>query len=377
MPNPDAALFLAAIDHQTGYTEPHEVDGEGPYEGSALLWALGLRAERRAPGALTARSLLGVDPRGDRRGLPGRPGHARTTRSAAPSSGTTSPPGLLKNYGGQAEALIDASGGKLGGPSGALFRLGGFDAFSDPLRKKAFLVCKIWERRGWLEVSDPENWEVSRRQRPDAARAALRPGRARATSRRSGRRPAMPSSRSPSRRRCRPRARRPALGEGPRGPRPDRRRGRRPERAAARARASSSTGDADPTAIYERCSSTPARRRRTSAAGSSGAMDGEARTLYRATQRRGEPAPLHARPQGPVPDHSARSPRTARRCSAIYHSHTASPAYPSQTDINLATYPDSIYLILSLAEGEAAAARLPHRRRRGQRGRADRRVTSG
>ena len=37
---------------------------------------------------------------------------------------------------------------------------------------------------------------------------------------------------------------------------------------------------------------------------------------------------------------------------AIYHSHTASPAYPSQTDINLATYPDSIYLIVSLAEGE-------------------------
>ena len=38
---------------------------------------------------------------------------------------------------------------------------------------------------------------------------------------------------------------------------------------------------------------------------------------------------------------------------AIYHSHTASPAYPSQTDINLATYPDAIYLILSLADGEA------------------------
>jgi proteasome lid subunit RPN8/RPN11 len=38
--------------------------------------------------------------------------------------------------------------------------------------------------------------------------------------------------------------------------------------------------------------------------------------------------------------------------SAIYHSHTASPAYPSQTDINLAAYPDTIYLIVSLAEGE-------------------------
>jgi [CysO sulfur-carrier protein]-S-L-cysteine hydrolase len=38
--------------------------------------------------------------------------------------------------------------------------------------------------------------------------------------------------------------------------------------------------------------------------------------------------------------------------SAIYHSHTASPAYPSQTDINLAAYPDALYLIFSLAEGE-------------------------
>jgi proteasome lid subunit RPN8/RPN11 len=36
----------------------------------------------------------------------------------------------------------------------------------------------------------------------------------------------------------------------------------------------------------------------------------------------------------------------------IYHSHTQSPAYPSQTDINLAAYPDAIYLIVSLAEGE-------------------------
>jgi hypothetical protein len=145
VPNPDAALFLAAIDHQTGYTEPHEVDGEGPYEGSALLWALGLRAERRAPGALTSRS--GQDTLHD----PER--RARLWDDIAK--------GLLKDYGGQAEALIEAAGGKLGGPTGVLFRLSEFDAFADPLRKKAFLVAKIWERRGWLEVTDPENWEVS------------------------------------------------------------------------------------------------------------------------------------------------------------------------------------------------------------------------
>jgi proteasome lid subunit RPN8/RPN11 len=34
----------------------------------------------------------------------------------------------------------------------------------------------------------------------------------------------------------------------------------------------------------------------------------------------------------------------------IYHSHTRSPAYPSQTDVNLAFYPDAIYLIVSLQD---------------------------
>jgi hypothetical protein len=68
--------------------------------------------------------------------------------------------GMLKGYGGQAEQLIDAAGGKLAGQGGALVRLSEFDAFADPLRKKALLVCKVWERRGWLTVSDPENWDV-------------------------------------------------------------------------------------------------------------------------------------------------------------------------------------------------------------------------
>ncbi|MGK2878038.1 MAG: Mov34/MPN/PAD-1 family protein [Solirubrobacterales bacterium] len=37
---------------------------------------------------------------------------------------------------------------------------------------------------------------------------------------------------------------------------------------------------------------------------------------------------------------------------AIYHSHTRSAAYPSQTDINLALWPDALYIIISLAEDE-------------------------
>jgi proteasome lid subunit RPN8/RPN11 len=34
---------------------------------------------------------------------------------------------------------------------------------------------------------------------------------------------------------------------------------------------------------------------------------------------------------------------------AIYHSHTHSEAYPSETDVKLAMYPDARYLVLSLA----------------------------
>jgi [CysO sulfur-carrier protein]-S-L-cysteine hydrolase len=55
---------------------------------------------------------------------------------------------------------------------------------------------------------------------------------------------------------------------------------------------------------------------------------------------------------------------------AIYHSHTRSEPYPSQTDINLAFYPDAIYVIVGVAaeqpnvraytirEGQVAEAEL-------------------
>jgi [CysO sulfur-carrier protein]-S-L-cysteine hydrolase len=35
---------------------------------------------------------------------------------------------------------------------------------------------------------------------------------------------------------------------------------------------------------------------------------------------------------------------------AIYHSHTRSAPYPSQTDVNLAFYPDAVYVIVGLAD---------------------------
>jgi len=44
--------------------------------------------------------------------------------------------------------------------------------------------------------------------------------------------------------------------------------------------------------------------------------------------------------------------------AAIYHSHTKSPAEPSQTDINLAAnWPDPVYLICSIADPDTPVLR--------------------
>jgi proteasome lid subunit RPN8/RPN11 len=50
---------------------------------------------------------------------------------------------------------------------------------------------------------------------------------------------------------------------------------------------------------------------------------------------------------------------------AIYHSHTRSAPYPSQTDINLAHYPEAIYLIVGVAgeEPEIRGFRILDRKR--------------
>jgi proteasome lid subunit RPN8/RPN11 len=84
-----------------------------------------------------------------------------------------------------------------------------------------------------------------------------------------------------------------------------------------------------------------------------GGKDGEATTLYRATNAERSPLRYTLDPNDLFRITFREIPQRDEEMLAIYHSHTASPAYPSQTDINLATYPDAIYLILSLADGEA------------------------
>ena len=68
--------------------------------------------------------------------------------------------GLERDHGGEAEALLAAAGGHLGGRGGLLALLARYEAYADPLAKKSFLFAKICARRGWLVVHDPESWEV-------------------------------------------------------------------------------------------------------------------------------------------------------------------------------------------------------------------------
>jgi proteasome lid subunit RPN8/RPN11 len=44
---------------------------------------------------------------------------------------------------------------------------------------------------------------------------------------------------------------------------------------------------------------------------------------------------------------------------AIFHSHVASPARPSPTDVRESHYPDALYVVVSLAPSEAAADGTP------------------
>jgi proteasome lid subunit RPN8/RPN11 len=82
-----------------------------------------------------------------------------------------------------------------------------------------------------------------------------------------------------------------------------------------------------------------------------GGLGGEAKTLYRARNAEASPLRYNLDPQDQFRIMTEMEER-GEDLAAIYHSHTKSPAYPSQTDINLAAYPDTLYVIASLAEGE-------------------------
>jgi proteasome lid subunit RPN8/RPN11 len=83
-----------------------------------------------------------------------------------------------------------------------------------------------------------------------------------------------------------------------------------------------------------------------------GGIDGEARAVYRAENA--EASPLRYSIDAKEQFRLMREIEEAgEELAAIYHSHTKSAAYPSQTDVNLAGWPDAVYLIVSLADPDA------------------------
>lgn len=160
VPDPDAAIFLCAVDHRTGYEHAHGVAGDSPVEGSELMWAVALRAAEGRPGLLTAQSLAEVS-------------GAEVAQLFAVGGETVHDPerraelwrdlarGLCDEHGGRARTLLEAADHRLGGTGGLLARLGRYEAYADPLQKKSQLFAKICARRGWFDAADPELWEVS------------------------------------------------------------------------------------------------------------------------------------------------------------------------------------------------------------------------
>jgi [CysO sulfur-carrier protein]-S-L-cysteine hydrolase len=81
-----------------------------------------------------------------------------------------------------------------------------------------------------------------------------------------------------------------------------------------------------------------------------GVRDGAAVSLYRARNAEQSPLRYVVHPQDQFRIMEQMDER-GEELGAIYHSHTKSPAVPSQTDINLAEgWPDPLYVICSIAD---------------------------
>jgi proteasome lid subunit RPN8/RPN11 len=85
-----------------------------------------------------------------------------------------------------------------------------------------------------------------------------------------------------------------------------------------------------------------------------GGSDGVAKTVYQARNEFESPLRyrIHTADQLRIMEKEMRA--RGEEVVAIYHSHTKSAAYPSQTDVNEAqNWPEPIYLIISLQDEDA------------------------
>ena len=89
------------------------------------------------------------------------------------------------------------------------------------------------------------------------------------------------------------------------------------------------------------------------------ARDGEAVAVHRAMNTAASPLRYEMDPMEQYRIQTAIED-AGLELGAIYHSHTRSPPEPSQTDINLAFYPEALYVIVGLegAEPDVRAFRI-------------------
>lgn len=87
-----------------------------------------------------------------------------------------------------------------------------------------------------------------------------------------------------------------------------------------------------------------------------GGRDGAATTVYSVENAEASPFRYSISPQD-LFQTIRKIEEAGEELVAIYHSHTKSEAYPSQTDVNLAGWPDAIYLIVSLRDPESPELR--------------------
>jgi proteasome lid subunit RPN8/RPN11 len=84
-----------------------------------------------------------------------------------------------------------------------------------------------------------------------------------------------------------------------------------------------------------------------------GGVDGEATEVIRVANAAASPLRYEMDPKAQYDAYKAIEDR-GHELLAIYHSHTKSAAYPSQTDVNQAVaWPDQVYVIVSLEDREA------------------------
>jgi len=88
-----------------------------------------------------------------------------------------------------------------------------------------------------------------------------------------------------------------------------------------------------------------------------GGREGAATTLYRARNEFESPLRYNVHPQDLLRITNELD-EAGEELVGIYHSHTRSEAYPSQTDVNLAeNWPDPLYLICSLVDADTPVLR--------------------